>query len=130
MMTRLKLFITMIFSVSFLAFSAAPTASAFTFFGDVCQGNADATVCEDRANTGNPIYGPNGIISTVINILSIIIGVAAVIVIVIAGIQYMLSTGDPTKVNNSKNAILYAVAGLFIAGIAQVLVRFIISKLG
>ncbi len=91
-------------------------------------------VCADgnaqQTQDDNSIYGPNGIISKIVNILAIIIGVAAIIVIIVAGIQYMLSTGDPTKVNNAKNAILYAITGLIVAVIARQAVLFIVSKLG
>lgn len=143
-MRSLKLFAALLFSFGIFAVAApAPTVSAFELFGDGCEqiagtntevcgpckDNPDATACKDSKDGKNPIYGPDGIIATVVNILTLIIGIAAVIVIIIAGIQYMLSTGDPTKVNNSKNAILYAVAGLVIAAMAQIIVRFIISRL-
>lgn len=129
MIRRLKILLTTILSVGFLSFVSAPVASAFDLFGDACEGNPRATVCQDADRGGNPLYGPDGIVTVIVNILSIIIGVAAVIVIIIAGIQYMLSTGDPTKVNNAKNAILYALIGLGIAVAAQIIVRFIISRL-
>lgn len=129
MIRNLKLFLALVLSVGFLSFAAASTASAFSLFGDACDGNQNATVCEDADRGGNPIFGSDSIITVIVNILSIIIGVSAVIVIIIAGIQYMLSTGDPTKVNNAKNAILYALVGLGIAVAAQVIVRFIISRL-
>lgn len=125
----LKLLLVSIVSAGVMAFALAPSASAFTLFGDACEGNSDATVCQDSRGGGNPIYGPNGAIATVVNILSFIIGVAAIIVIIVAGIQYMLSTGDATKVNNAKNAILYAVVGLVIAVAARFIVTLVINRL-
>lgn len=89
------------------------------------------TVCKDDnpgTDSDNALFGPNGLFVLITNILSIIIAFASIVVIIIAGLQYMLSTGDPTKVNNAKNTILYAVVGLIIAGAAQTIVRFIISK--
>ena len=129
MMLKLKLFLALLLSVGFLSFAAAPSASAFSLFGDACNGNSDATVCADARSGDNAIYGPHGVVTLIVNILSVIIGVAAVVVIIVAGIQYMLSTGDPTKVNNAKNAILYAVVGLVIAVAARTIVLFVISKL-
>jgi hypothetical protein len=129
MIRNLKLLLISLLSAGFLSFAVSPTASAFSLFGDACRDNSNATVCKDARGGGNPIYGPDGIVTVIINILSIIIGVAAVVVIIIAGIQYMMSTGDPTKVNNAKNAILYALVGLGVAVAAQVIVRFIISRL-
>lgn len=130
MIRNIKLLLLALTAVGCLSIGFGGSTHAYTLFGDPCAGNKGATVCEDSKSTTNPVYGPDGIVATVVNILSIIIGVAAVIVIIIAGIQYMLSTGDPTKVNNSKNAILYAVVGLIIAGAAQVIVQFVISKIG
>lgn len=114
---------------------ASPSAAAFDLFGSACTPDtSDATVCKDndtgQTQADNRIYGPNGIVTKIVTVLSIIIGVAAVIVIIIAGIQYMVSTGDPTKVNNAKNAIIYAVIGLVIAVAARTIVVFVIGKLG
>ena len=125
-----QLFISSLVAIGIL-FVSVPAAGAFSLFGEACSGGtSNSSVCKDSRSGENPIYGPGGIISTVVTILSILIGVAAVIIIIIAGIQYMLSTGDPTKVNNSKNAILYAIVGLIVAVLAQVIVQFVISKSG
>lgn len=133
MIKRLKLLIAMVLSAGCLSLVATPGAAAFDLFGGACEGNSNATVCEDasrnQTQSNNSLYGPGSIVATIVNILTIIIGVAAVIVIIVAGIQYMLSTGDPTKVNNAKNAILYAIAGLVVAVLAQVIVRFVVSRL-
>lgn len=110
-------------------------AQAYDFFKPCNDsGSTGSTVCQDKnqtqSTTDNSIYGPNGIINKIANIIAIIVGVVAIIVIIVAGIQYMLSTGDPTKVNNAKNAILYALVGLVVAFLARTLVVFIIQKLG
>lgn len=145
MRQKLATLVVSIFTVSGLYFVAAPSviaADSFELFPNTCErvgdsevcgpcnDNKDTTLCKDSQSNENPIYGPTGIIATIVNILSIIIGVAAVIIIIIAGIQYMLSTGDPSKVNNAKNAIIYAVVGLIIAVSSQIIVRFVISRIG
>jgi hypothetical protein len=112
----------------------AQGALAFDFFKSCSEVNsAGSSVCQDKNQTqnatDNSIYGPNGIITKIANIVAIIVGIAAVVVIIVAGIQYMLSTGDPTKVNNAKNAIIYAVIGLVIAVVARSLVLFIIGRI-
>lgn len=143
MIKALRLFLASLLSVGLLSFATAPAVSAadFDLFGKECTGqsgaevcgpcndNRDATVCQDAKSGDNPLYGPDGVIQLVVNVLAIVIGVAAIIIIIIAGIQYMLSTGDPTKVNNAKNAILYALIGLGIAVVARTIVVFILSKL-
>ena len=133
MMRTLRLLFASFLVIGSVGFASVGTASAFDLFGDPCASNPDATVCKDadKAQTpgNNSLYGPNGIIKKIINLLSIVIGVAAVIVIIIAGIQYMVSGGDPTKINNAKNAILYAVIGLAVASIAQGIVIFVINRI-
>lgn len=70
----------------------------------------------------------NGIISTVINTLSAAVGIAAVIMIVVGGFRYITSGGDTTKVGSAKNTILYALIGLIIVALAQVIVHFVLVK--
>lgn len=133
MIRRLKLLVLSVLSMSVMSLALAGPVAAFDLFGDPCANNSDAAVCKDgnaaQSQDDNSIYGPNGVVSVIVNILSIIIGVAAIIVIIISGIQYMVSTGDPTKVNNAKNAILYALVGLMIAVVARTVVVFVINKL-
>ncbi len=80
--------------------------------------------------TGRASSGPNvqEIIRLVINILSWVVGIAAVIMIIIGGLRYVLSGGDSTGVNNAKNTILYALIGLVIVAMAQILVRFVLER--
>jgi len=100
---------------------------------DVCASNPEATLCKENSTqqtpTDNSIYGPNGIITKVVKLLSIALGVVAIIMIIIAGLKYILSSGDPTSVNSAKNTIIYAVIGLVVAIMAQALIIFVLNKL-
>ena len=64
----------------------------------------------------------------IINLVLKIAGIVAVIVIVIAGINYSLSSGDPAKTASAKNTILYAVIGLVIISSAIAITGYIIGK--
>lgn len=70
----------------------------------------------------------NNIVRTIINLLSVIVGVVAVIMIIIGGLRYITSGSSDTGVTSAKNTILYAIIGLIIVALAQVMVRFILSK--
>jgi hypothetical protein len=48
--------------------------------------------------------------------------------IVVGGFRYVTSAGDSTKVGSAKNTILYALIGLIIVALAQIVVRFVLSK--
>lgn len=63
-------------------------------------------------------------------ILQIVFGTAAAIaflVIVIAGLRYTLSQGEPQGINRAKDTIIYAVVGLFVAMMAFSIVTFVIK---
>jgi hypothetical protein len=60
--------------------------------------------------------------------LSAIVGIVAVIMIIVGGLRYITSGGNDTSVTGAKNTILYAIIGLIIVALAQVLVRFTLSK--
>lgn len=64
----------------------------------------------------------------VVNTVLVAGGITAVITIIIAGYMYTISGGNPAEVEKSKNAILYAVIGLIVAGSAFVLVNFVIGR--
>ena len=68
----------------------------------------------------------------VINVITWVIGIAgvvAIIFVVYGGILYITSTGDPGKIKKAKDAILYALIGLAIVALAQVITAFVSSKI-
>ena len=71
----------------------------------------------------------NDIIHTIVNLLSAIVGVVAVIMIIVGGFRYITSGGNDTSVTSAKNTILYAIIGLVVVALAQIIVRFTLSKL-
>lgn len=71
----------------------------------------------------------NNLVTSLISLLSWGIGVIAVFMIIVGGFKYITSGGDSTGVNAAKNTILYAIIGLVIVALAQVIVRFILSRI-
>jgi len=67
------------------------------------------------------------IITTTINVFSLVVGVISVIMIIIGGLKYITSGGDSGNVTGAKNTILYAVIGLVVVALAQVIVRFVLT---
>jgi hypothetical protein len=70
----------------------------------------------------------NEIIASIINIFSLIVGVVAVIMIIVGGLKYITSGGDSSNITGAKNTILYAIVGLIIVALSQVMVRFVLSR--
>jgi len=68
--------------------------------------------------------------STIINIISILLGVVAVIMIIVGGFKYVTSNGDSNAIGSAKNTIIYALVGLAVAALAQFLVKFVLANIG
>lgn len=85
--------------------------------------NSEACATDEAGTTGI-----NSIIKTVIDIFSLIIGAIAVIMIIYGGFKYITSAGNDSNVSAAKNTILYALIGLVIVALAQIIVRFVLAK--
>jgi len=102
-------------------------------FNEACQGVSGSTLCDEngrqtRANN-NPIFGPNGITTKIARLIALIAGIAAVFMVIIGGIRYMIASGDPSGINGAKDSIIYALIGAAIAGFAQAIVSFVLVRL-
>ncbi len=71
--------------------------------------------------------GVDSLIVSIVKIISYAVGVVAVIMIVYAGFLYITSGGDSGKITKAKNALIYAIIGLFIASLAQFIVHFVLT---
>jgi hypothetical protein len=69
-----------------------------------------------------------GVATDIINVFSWIVGIISVIMIIYGGFRYITSAGNDSSVSAAKNTILYAIIGLVIVALAQVIVRFVINK--
>lgn len=70
----------------------------------------------------------NNILTDVINIFSLIVGIVAVIMIIIGGLKYITSGGESSNVSGAKNTIIFAIVGLVIVALAQIIVHFVLAK--
>lgn len=109
-----------------LVFLPAPLASAapVDVFTDACTNSSDPTLC--KSSKGDDLYG---VIRTVIQVMLVIGGIIAVIMIIIGGIRYMTSGGDQADVKSAKDTILYAVIGLVVAAGGYAIVTWVIGQL-
>lgn len=139
MVKRVILTLLLVFGFTFVAQSSV---QAFDLFRDTCSGDrgnqkADgSTVCKDEKeidnNPGidnNPIYGPNGIITTITNLLSAAIAIGAVVSITYAGMKLITSGSNPQEANSARERIIYACVALIFVVLAQTIVRFVINKI-
>jgi len=78
---------------------------------------------------GVELLGAGGLVGSIINTLLVIVGAASVIMMIVGGIRYIISSGDQNAVTSAKNTIMYAVIGLVVALLAYALVSFILNGL-
>lgn len=131
-MKKLRLLTTTLFSaVIFAGTGLGARALAVDVLDPVCSQDNRPAVCNDeRANSGeNPLFGPNGGIARGIDIFTVVAGIAAVIMLIVSGLQYLISSGDPARVSTAKNTLLFAIIGIVIVLFAQIIVNFVVGRI-
>lgn len=108
--------------VAALVFSPLASAVPVDVFSD-CKANGGATVC------GGSSSGIFTVIRNIIEILLIVAGIVAVIMIIIGGIRYITSNGRDAEVKGAKDTIFYSVIGLIITLLAYAIVKYVVGNL-
>jgi energy-converting hydrogenase Eha subunit B len=111
-------------------------ASAAEVKGSLCSGsNLKVTsdpgsgACDNiNDSTNGAEHQANALIKSIVNILSSIVGVLAVIMLIFAGFRYVTSAGNTETIGKAKNTILFAIIGLVIVAFAQLIVHFVLSQ--
>ncbi|MBP9827260.1 hypothetical protein KBC99_02150 [Candidatus Saccharibacteria bacterium] len=67
-------------------------------------------------------------VQVVVNTLLFVVGISAVIVVIVAGLRYVLSSGNPQSIEGAKNQILYAIIGVVVSILAYAIVNFIVDQ--
>ncbi|MCB9820286.1 hypothetical protein H6796_03245 [Candidatus Nomurabacteria bacterium] len=103
-----------------------PTACKISAGSDKAGGNN--TSCTDA--DGKPVECTlERTIANIVGVLLFIIGTLAVIMLIIGGIRYTTSNGNPEQIKAAKNTLMYAVIGLIVALLAFAIVNFVVSSL-
>jgi beta-lactamase regulating signal transducer with metallopeptidase domain len=107
----------------------ARVLAATDVYSNICSqpGASSSAACQQ--NGSDPLTGSDGIITKATRIISIVAGVAAVIMIIVGGLMYVLANGDPHSLSSAKNTITFAVVGLVIIIAAQAIVIFVASNI-
>jgi hypothetical protein len=111
-----------------VAYAAATTCTTDTTV-NVGGGPSAGAQCAQPVSGATNLFGQNGIFITITNILLFIIGAIAVVMLIIGGIRYVVSSGDQNAVTSAKNTILYAIIGIIVAFLAYAAVNFVTTQL-
>ena len=100
------------------------TSVSADIVSNACVGAPDSELCKEMKNKGQ--FEAN--VKIIVNTLLYVLGAVSVLVIIVAGIMYTTSGGDPALITKAKNILLYAVVGLVVAISAYAIVNFVISR--
>ena len=112
--------LTAVFNVGY-----ASAAQVYCPNGETAETLEGCDGLDSESNKGNLM----SVITGIINVLIGVIGFVAVIVIILGGVQYTTSAGDPGKVKKAKDTIMYGIIGLVVAILAFAIVNFVLSSL-
>ena len=124
-----KLIVISVFtSVSVLSFQFSMTQNASAGLFDEAKNDAcsGAQLESGSGCSTADATKADGLIKRIVNILTVIVGIIAVIMIIVGGLRFVTSGGDANAVSSARKTIIYVVVGLLVVALAQVVVKFTI----
>ena len=116
----MKKILTVILAIA-MSFGVVLSVVSEPVFADAPEMNV-LTMCQNRE--GKEAIGC--VLNLVVNIMTYGIGVLGVVGIVLSGIQYITSQGDPAKMTKAKNRIVQVVIGLVIYAVMYAALVFLV----
>ena len=91
------------------------------FVNNACQGisGGDCSGGEDQVSS---------VRDSAINILSFVVGLAAVIMLIVGGLRFITANGDPQQIAAARMTVIYSIVGIVVALAAQAIVQFVFSE--
>ncbi len=118
-------------SFSFVFFTPVTARADSLFSGAKKEACAGTQLSGDATNADCSAGSETDLTNTIqkgIDLISIVVGIIAVLMIIIGGIRFVVSNGDSNKVTTAKNTIVYALIGLILVALSQVIVKFVLSN--
>ena len=117
-------FVMMVFGVGLLA----PSVGALKCpNGTIREGETVKSYSECNIGASESKEDIWSTVKVAINVVLGIVAVIAVIMIIIAGIEFTTSRGDATKTKKARDTIIYSVIGLVIALLSFAIVNFVLQ---
>jgi hypothetical protein len=135
---KLRLFIASLFALLSLGLFAATAGAQFNPLSEVCKKAPSSPACQQNASQNGTKNNPTiKIIRTAANIIAVIAGIGAVIMIIISGFMFVTAGGgiggqrasDPNRAKGARATLTGALIGLVIIALAWTIVTFVTDKL-
>lgn len=89
-----------------------------------CAGVAELGGSQNCNSKGSAV---NSLISTIVSLMSYILGALAIIMIIVSGFKFITAGGNTNSVESAKKTLIFALIGLVIAVMAQLVVHLVIN---
>lgn len=119
-----------------VAATAVPGDGCNNVASDLASGVNDATGTDPKGNNAVNCNDDGTVSGSAIGkaakglvtIFSIIVGVVAIIMIIYGGFRYITSGGDSARVGAAKSTLIYAIIGLVIVALSQLIIHFVLAE--
>lgn len=131
-MKKVLLTVSILIVTLFPVLALSGSAGAVDLFG-ACNTptvtGAKPTVCTDVNNQKTAGTNPvTHLLKIALDILALIAGVSAILLIIINSLRLVVSSGDSNSVSSARTGLLYALIGVVIVLIAQTIVVFVLDR--
>lgn len=130
-MKALTIFIASLIGV-ILVVSTSPAHASPTYFAATAKEqscNALQSISPDGGSCDQSTGRSAGeLMKLVINLLSLVAGIVAVIMLIVSGFKYVTSQGDSNQIASAKRSLIYAIAGLVVVAFSQAIVQFVLTR--
>lgn len=110
-----------------------PTLAVQPAYAQIDDGSKDAAcaglgAAGESCDSQNASSSVTNLLRTVISLLSWVVGIVSIIMMIVGGLKYITSNGDSNAITSAKNTVTYALIGVVIAALSQVLVQFVLNR--
>lgn len=121
-----------------ITFASTPMAQAYnTYRGVDCSGKAaSSAICVEERDQRNPIFGDDGILLKIADIVAYFAGAIAVIMILVGSFRFITAGSDVSKsgnpdndVDNARSTIVNALIGLAVIILARTIINYVVTRL-
>lgn len=105
-------------------------SNVLTWFAQACDPSKSVCVSPGDIGLTDPAKNPNVVLGSVLDLVYLWAGIVAVLVIIIAGILYSTSAGNPSHTKRAREAIIYAVVGLVMIIFAFAITQLVLGRIG
>jgi hypothetical protein len=135
---KLKTILFILITPLVLTLSASSARAQFNPLSSACKQAPSSPACQQNSKQNGKKTNPTvDIIKTAANLIAVIAGVAAVIVVIISGFMFVTAGGaspgqrgsDPNRVKGARGALMGAIIGLVIIALAWTIITFVTDKL-